>query len=393
MARLDTEIKELFNKVRVKIGGSVRSVPLTDDDLCTLLSTCIEDYAAITQNLLIEAQWSSLYGKDITSTDLAYAFSTRTFDYAKDYSYYFSKEVGLQQRGPWELKKDFITIEPGKQSYIIPANREINKILRFAYHSTPAAVNGAFGGVGMNMGFGMGMGFGGGMADGVAQIGGGVGGYAMAGSFVMPAFDTMLMAADMKMKANLIGGADITYKVTGGPGGTKILHLMSTPGSKLSFSYPYGSVGADGSYGVANMTCWYTYYETKSVKDAVKCRRLNPDVMLVPDQVPLNKMEYSLLNEPTKTLIRQLLVAEAKQTVGLIFGRFSGKVSIPDAEAVIDYTILAEEGKNERISIITELTERLTRMMPKAQMETMADIAEANLRLQRTKPMLGWAIA
>jgi len=391
MAKIDEEVKDLFKKVRVKIGGSIRKTPLTDDDLNTLLSTCVEDYATITQNLLIEAQWTSLYGKDITATDFAFAFSTRTFDYAKDYSYWYSKEVGLQQRGPWELKEDFITIEPGRQNYSIPANREINKVLRFAFNTTPAAVNGAFGGVGMNIGMGGMMGMG--MGDGMSQVGGGIGGYGSSGSFVMPAFDTMLMATDMKMKANLISGADITYKVTGGPEGTKILHLLSTPGSNLSFSYPYGSVGPDGSYGVANSTCFYTYYETKNEKDAKKCRRLNPDVILTPDQVPLSKIDFTLLNDPTKVLIRQLLVAEAKQTIGLIFGRWSGNMSVPDAAAVIDYAILLEQGKAERLEVITELTERLTRMMPQQQMATMAAIAESALQIKRTQPMLGWVIA
>ena len=92
--------------------------------MCALLNTCIEDYAEKVQNWLVENQWMNLYGKNITSTDMAYALSVRTFDMAQDYSYYFSKEVGLQQRGPWELKKDFIEIEPGKQVYIIPAGHK-----------------------------------------------------------------------------------------------------------------------------------------------------------------------------------------------------------------------------------------------------------------------------
>ena len=77
---------------------------------------------------IIENQWASLYGKNLSSTDMAFALSVRTLDYMKDYSYWFSKEVGLQQRGPWELKKDYVEVEKGKQVYIIPAGREINKV-------------------------------------------------------------------------------------------------------------------------------------------------------------------------------------------------------------------------------------------------------------------------
>jgi hypothetical protein len=71
----------------------------------------------------------------------ASAMPTQTLtDMAKDYSYYFSKEVGLQQRGPWELKKDFIEIEPGKQVYIIPAGREINSVMWMNPPTTQASL-------------------------------------------------------------------------------------------------------------------------------------------------------------------------------------------------------------------------------------------------------------
>ena len=128
--KTDPELKSLFNKVRTKLGSPFREAAslLQDAQLCELLEMCVEDYAKLVQNWLIENQWSSIYGKDITTTDMAFALSVRSFDYLKDYSYWFSKEVGLQQRGPWELKKDFITVEQGKQSYIIPSGREINKV-------------------------------------------------------------------------------------------------------------------------------------------------------------------------------------------------------------------------------------------------------------------------
>ena len=113
MTKITDEIKDLFQRVRVELGAPIRTVQLTDEQLCSLLEICISDYAEKIQNWLIENQWSNLYGKNLTTTDMAYAMSVRSFDLAQDYSYYFSKEVGLQQRGPWELKKDFIELEPG----------------------------------------------------------------------------------------------------------------------------------------------------------------------------------------------------------------------------------------------------------------------------------------
>ena len=105
---LDKETQELFEDVRVKLGIGIRKVELTDDTMCRLLKYAVGDYAQYVQSFVIENNWATLYGKNLTNTDIAFALSVRTLDMAKDYSYYFSKEVGLQNGGAWELKKDFI---------------------------------------------------------------------------------------------------------------------------------------------------------------------------------------------------------------------------------------------------------------------------------------------
>lgn len=378
---LDKETKDLFKKVRVKLGAPVRNVQLTDDQLCDLLDMCVEDYAETVQNWLIENQWSSLYGKEITNTDMAFALSIRSFDFLKDYSYWFSKEVGLQQRGPWELKKDFIMVESGKQSYVIPAGREINKVLHMTPPTTQTAVLGNFGGIDIGMGLG-----------GVAQLGGGYGvsSAPMGGYFIAPAYDTMLLASDLMMKQRLLR-SDLVYKVTGGPDGTKILHLLSTPGSKLSFSYPFG---AGGSYmGLVGAYVWYTYYDVSSEKDAEKCRTKNDDVLITPDQVPVSEMSYSLMNNPTKVIIRQLLTAEAKILLGNIRGYASGKISIPNGEMILDYTMLHEQGKAEKDATLTKLYERLERMSPQAQLETISKMANSMNEIKKMQPVPSWILA
>ena len=76
----------------------------------------------------------------------------------------------------------------------------------------------------------------------------------------------------------------------------------------MSFSYA-GING--GGLGLVGCTVWYTYYETNSAEEADECRRLNPDVILTPDQVPLSKLDYTYLNEPTKAVIRQLFIITA----------------------------------------------------------------------------------
>ena len=140
MTKVTDEVRSLFKRVRSLLGAGVRAVELTDEQLCDILETCIEDYSEKVNNWLIESQWVSLYGKNINNLDMAFALSTRTLDMSKDYSYWFSKQVGLQQEGPWELKKDFFTIEKGKQVYVIPSGRTINKVMYVNPPVTQAAL-------------------------------------------------------------------------------------------------------------------------------------------------------------------------------------------------------------------------------------------------------------
>lgn len=292
---------------------------------------------------------------------MAYAMSVRTFDMAQDYSYYFSKEVGLQQRGPWELKKDYIEIEPGKQVYVIPAGREINSVMWMNPPVTQAALFANYAGI--DVGFG----------GGYAQMAGGGTSGPIGGYYVMPAADIAYLSTDMTYKQRLLK-SDLVYKITAGPNGTRLLHLLSTPGSTMSFNYA-GVVG--GGLGLVGCTVWYTYYDATTTEEADECRRVNPDVILTPDQVPLSKLDYTYLNEPTKAIIRQLLTAKAKITLGNIRGTFSGKVSIPQAEMTMDYQMLHSQGEREWEKTMEKLDARLERMSPTNMMKTQAELAQS----------------
>lgn len=368
--KISTEIESLFKKVKTACGAPIRQVELTDDMLCDLLEICVEDYAEKVQSWLVETQWATLYGKNVSNIDMSYALSVRTLDFSKAYSYWFSKEVGLQQRGPWELKKDYITIEPGKQNYLIPAGREINRVMYVNPPTSQAALFANYGG--FDIGYG----------GGYAQLGGGAYG-PVGGFYTAPAADVAYLATDLTYKNRLLR-SDLTYKVTAGPDGTRILHLYSTPGSKLSFGY-MGGVG--GGLGLVGCQVWYTYYDVEDAESANKCRLENSDVLITPDQVPLNKMDYSLLNEPTKVIIRQLLTAKAKETLGLVRGKFNGKVSIPKAELTLDYQMLLNQGKEEWAKTMDSLEKRLERMNPASILKTQAEIVQSNMEILKAKPL------
>lgn len=373
MTKITDEVKALFNRVRNILGAPVRAVELTDDILCSLLQTAIEDYGERTLNEVIANNWMGFYGKNINnSKELAFAFMARSLDLSKQYSYWFSKQVSLQQEGPWELKKDFITIEPGKQIYVIPSGRTVNKVMYVNPPMTDTALFANF------------MGGGVGFMPGLGQVGAGYGyGGGLGGFFTTQASDVAYMASDLNFKSRLFRG-DLVYKITAGPDGTHLLHLLSTPGSKLSFGF---SGAMNGGIGLIGCEVWYTYYDTTN-DDEDECMRYHAnDVILSPDQIPMAQIDYAFLNEPAQVIVRQLLVAKAKETLGLIRGKYSGKVNIPQAEMTMDYQMLIQQGKEEYDKAMEALMKRLERLRPVNMMKEQADLMESNVKIQSYTPL------
>ena len=374
MIKITNDIESLFKLVRSSLGSPVRSVELTNDQLCDLLQIAIQDYSSAVQNEIILNNWMGFYGKNVTNAkDLMYGFMMRNLDLTKQYSYWFSKQVGLQQEGPWELKKDFVTIEAGKQVYVIPSGRTINKVM---YVNPPMTDTALFANY---------MGGGVGFMPGLGQVGAGYGyGGGLGGFYTTQAMDVAYMAADLNFKSRLFRG-DLTYKVTAGPDGTHLLHLMSTPGSKLSFGF--AGAGVNGGIGLIGCEVWYTYYDTSN-GDEDECMLYHADdVILSPDQVPMENMQYQFLNDPAKVVVRQLLIAKAKQTLGLVRGKFSGKVNIPQAEMTMDYQMLNQQGKEEYDAAMEALMKRLERMRPVNMMKEQAELMENNVKLQQYTPL------
>ena len=372
---LDNEKKKLFRQVRVRLGADVRSQELTDEQLCELLDMAVGDYAEQVQNFVIKSNWANFYGKKVDNLDLAYALSVRTFDMTKDYSDYFSKQVGLSQHSTkWELKKDFFKIEKGRQVYVIPAGREINKVLWFTPPTTDAAIASMIGGLGINAGSGV-------YAQtglGAATMFGGSGSpYGMGvGFWALPFADIATMATDLSYKQQFLK-SDLAYKVTAGPDGTHLIHLMSTPGSKRTM----------WGWGLENCVCWYTYYDVSSDEDASECRKANPDVLLTPDQVPLADLDYSMLNAPTKQTVRRLLIALAAETLAIIRGKFSGQLMMVAANVQMDYAQLMTFGNQERQAVMQELKERLNELSPYSVTEKQAKMVEDMKTIQKGVPL------
>jgi hypothetical protein len=351
---ITTEEKDkLYTQVFHLLGMPVRGIELTEEQMDTFLELSLSEYEQYVSDWLIESQWSSLANLNVDTASLTRAFSTRSLDYDTQYTHAYSKIVGLQTGGDSELKKDYFTVSGGTQTYILPAGREINELLWFTRAElTDSIVDpflGGFGGIG-------GVGFGG--IGGFAQIG-------SAGSyFMMPANDLLLRMQDRSIKNRLIGG-DLTYRITAGPEGTKIVHLYNVPGGRFDF----------GSTQSNNYQVWYWYYETNT-KDRDECLAKNKDIIRLPSDVTTELLKWSDLNQPAQNWVRKYLIAYSKEGLGRIWGKFSGDLKVPDSEVKLDYTSLLTEGKDEKSKLVEELMARLERLRPDKFLERQGNEAE-----------------
>jgi len=347
---------ELYKKVKHLLGAPLRSVELDDEQMDTLLEFSIDDYSEQVQNWLIESQWTSLYNLNLDTQSLSRAFITKSLDYETRYTYAYSKIVGLQAGGDWELKRDYVELKAHQQVYEIPANREINEVLWYS----PSELNNAmfdpwsFGALGAGGGLGGG--------GGLAQMGN------TGGSFLMmPAFDMLLRMQEINIQRRIITG-DLTYKITALPEGKKALHLMQTPGGKFDF----------GNSALMRGKVWYCYYDAGPA-DRDKCLKDNPDIIKLPSDVPFDKMSWTDLNNPAQVWVRRWFVASCKETLSKVRGKYSGNLKTPDSELTMDYQSLATEGKDEKTKLIEELIGaegKLTRLKPEKVMEREALLAE-----------------
>lgn len=344
--RIKPEDKEkLFRQARHRLGAPIRKIQLEDEQMDSLLEMATEDYVEYIQNYIIEHQWPSLIGLDVSEADMTRALITRNQDVVTQYTYAYSKIVGLGAgEGGYVLKKDYVELVRGVQMYIVPAGREINEVLWFTPATIDQSIIDPFVGVWSN------------------HFGGeyiGLGSY-----YIMPAHDILLRATDRNLKNRLIR-SELTYKITNAPNGQKYIHLMNTPGSSFDFR---GSLFSQGKV-------WYWYYDINGGnKD--DCLEANKDIIKSPMDVPLDNLSFDDLNEPAKIWVRRYFTALCKETLGRVRGTFSGKIPIPEADVTVEYDSLLSEGKDEMVTLKLELKDTLSRLSPLEMLKRVAEEAK-----------------
>lgn len=342
---------KLYTRIRHLLGAPIRGVEIEDEMLDSLLELSIQDYAQYVNDWLIESQWTSLYGLNLDEQSVTRAFLTRSLNWETQFTYAYSKIVGLQAGGDYVIKKDYVDLVRNQQIYEIPKGREINELLWFTRAELDAAYFDPFmGGFG---GFG-GIGLGGGA--GFSQMG------TMGNYFVTPAFDILLRMQDINIKRRIISG-ELTYKITALPEGKKALHLFNVPGGKFDF----------GNIINNEFRVWYWYYDTEDRED---CLAKNPDIVKLPSDVPIDETKWEELNSPAQTWIRRWFTTYVKETLGRVRGKYQGNLKTPDSEISMEYDSLLTEARDEKTKLLEELQLRLERLRPDKMMLRKAEEAE-----------------
>jgi hypothetical protein len=356
----EPERSKIYKRIKHQLGAPLRSVELEDEMMDSLMELAIGDYEEYILQWLIDSQWVNLVNLNMNERSVARALVTRTMDFEQQFSYAYSKIVGLQTEGPWVLKKDYFILEKNQQTYEIPAGREVNELLWFSDQAWSAfglgGMAGGFGGVGL-----------GANEAGFAQMG-------YQGSyFMMSGFDYLIRMQEANILNRILGGS-LTYRITGLPDGKKAIHLYNTPGGKFNWSNYNGYVGK---------AVWYWYYDVEPDSRA-DCLKNNPDIIKLPTDVPVEELTWIDLNVPGQQWVRRWFTSYCKETLARVRGKYSGNLKTPDSEIVMDYQSLLTEAKDEKSKLLDELIGPegwLTRMRPDKVMEREALIAE-NLNKQ-----------
>ncbi|NJO64831.1 MAG: hypothetical protein HC836_43880 [Richelia sp. RM2_1_2] len=315
------ERDKLYLKVKHEMGFPIRPVQTTDEMMDSFLDSAIEDYSSYLNDWLIQQQWVSLQGLELGTADFLTAYSTKSNDFMRSFTFAYSRQVGLGTNAPaaagWELKRDFIVTSADTQVYVIPANREVNELL----WETPPGIDG-----GNNDPFAL-------TNWTAGQMGWGyMGRPAM---YVQPTYSTLLSAQDRRMKQRILQST-LTYRITGNEDGTKCIHLYPLPGGRNEIADRWGKH-------YQGRKVWYFYYDTAG-KDRDKCLEENDDTIKLPSDAPTQILKYSNLNDVARQQVRDLFFAKCFMSEGRIRGFWTGEVGSGEFMKTMDYRFLFDQG-------------------------------------------------
>ena len=363
-----SDVSRLYRRIRRKLGEPVMGVELRDEQLKECVEEAIEEYSSFINSWALENKMSQMLGLP-SNIDFTLKFVSNNFGFERTFARAFSDIAGTSSNSTRELKLEGITLTAGTQHYYIPEGREINEVLWY----TPSFIN-LFGldpFSNANIAF--------------TEFGASFAGNSLYS--VMPIYDTLLTAQAATVR-NKVRGSEYSYRIVGGPNGTKRLSLFPIPRIPAS---SYASPGFN-TPGVV----FYNYYDTIGVggNDSFNNYDANPNftgttdafgnvsqgngLVSGPSDAKLYNLTYSELNDPAKRWIKRYAQANAKELLGIgVRGKFSGVIPIPGGEVTLNAESLITNGKADMDALREELGATLDKLNYKAILENNATIQES----------------
>jgi len=315
------EKNKLYLKIKHELGYPLMPFEIKDDMLDSYFEMVIEDYSSLVHEWLIHQHWINIEGMDKSSGDFLTAFTTKSNDFMRGFTFAYSKQTGHGTNAPagenWELKRDFIITSANTQHYLIPAGREVNEVL---WETPPSIDTGLVDPFALNA-WSPGM-------HGWSYLG-------RPAMYVQPTYSTLLSAQDRRMKHRVLQSL-LTYRITGLATGEKMLHLYPVPGSRFEISSRWGKH-------YAGRKVWYWYYDSSKTGRDV-CIDENDDIVKLPSDPPSKILKWDNINDVARQQIRDLLLAKVKMVIGGIRGFYSGELGVTDKQLTLDYRHLLDEG-------------------------------------------------
>lgn len=363
MALISTvDRNKLYTHVKHELGYPQRPFEIQNEQMDSYFEMAIEDYSSYLNEWLIQQQWVSLQGLDLSEAEFVNAFTTKSNNFMRSFTYSYSKQVGLGTNAPasniWELKRDFIVTSANTQHYVIPANREVNEVL---WETSPSIDQG--------------------LIDPFALSNwtSGQFGWSYLGrpaQYVQPTYSLLLSAQDRRMKERILQ-SELTYRITGLADGTKLLHLYPIPGSRTEIRDRFGKH-------FAGRKVWYWYYDTNGNRD--KCLEENDDTVKLPSDVPVKVLKWENVNQVVRQQIRDLLLSRTMIVISRIRGFFSGEMGSTNKQLTMDYRQLGDYGETLRSETREKIFDTLNKLSLRELAEDRAAIADAVNRERGYQP-------
>ncbi len=348
--------------IRQELGEPVVGVELRDSQLEVAFCKAIREYSHFINQWALENRMSQMLGlpKEI---DFTLKYISNNFSLERSFAKAYSEQVGVGADSNRELKTAAIALTAGTQDYYIESGREINEVLWF----TPSFINlfGLDAYANSNLSY--------------YEFGASFAGQSL--YYIMPLYDTLLTSQAAELR-NKVRGSEYSYRIVGGPNGTKKLSLYPVP--RVS-SDNYGLVGAS-----TPGTVFYRYYDQVGVagNSLFSGYTANPGytggtwsqgngLVSGPSDAQLNWLSYEELNSSSKYWVQKFALTIAMRILGLnIRGKFSGTLPIPDAELTLNANALSEAATAEMDKLKEELRAELEKLNFKALLENNAMMQE-----------------